>query len=133
MARERERWPALWLVARGWSAAEAAKRWSGTRTISASGSRPSGGPAGLPGASPGFNANAAIWGGVREEVTAKTYFRTATLDREHFGQFFRDLTGRAEVKRRCRSVLQAGTEVLARVAAALPHDSQDANLTLALA
>jgi hypothetical protein len=30
-ARERERWHAMWLLARGWSAAQVAEAWSGMR------------------------------------------------------------------------------------------------------
>jgi len=87
----------------------------------------------LPGYSPDFNADEAIWGWVREEVTANTCFGTAAQVREHVGRFFRDLPGRAEeVKRRCRTVLQARAEVLAPVAAALLQDSQHVDPTLAL-
>ena len=87
----------------------------------------------LPGYSPDFNADEAIWGWVREEVTANTCFGTAAQVREHVGRFFRDLTGRTEeVKRRCRTVLQARAEALAPVAAALLQDSQHVDPTLAL-
>jgi transposase len=87
----------------------------------------------LPGYSPDFNADEAIWGWVREEVTANTCFGTAARVREHVGRFFGDLPGRAdEVKRRCRTVLQARAEALAPVAAALFHDPQYVDPTLAL-
>jgi transposase len=87
----------------------------------------------LPGYSPDFNADEAIWGWVREEVTANTCFGTAAQVREHVGRFFRDLAGRAEeVKRRCRTVLQARAEALAPVAAALLQDSRHVDPTLAL-
>ena len=39
--RERERWYAVWLLAQGWTAARRRRRWSGTRTPSAGGRRPS--------------------------------------------------------------------------------------------
>jgi transposase len=87
----------------------------------------------LPGYSPDFNADEAIWGWVREEVTANTCFGTAAQVREHVGRFFRDLPGRTqEVKRRCRTVLQARTEALAPVAVTLLQDSPHADPTLAL-
>jgi transposase len=87
----------------------------------------------LPAYSPDFNPNEAIWGWVREEVTANTCFGTAAQVREHVGRFFRDLPGRAEeVKRRCRTALQARAEALAPIAAALLHDSQHVDPTLAL-
>jgi transposase len=87
----------------------------------------------LPGYSPDFNADEAIWGWVREEVTANTCFGTAAQVREHVGRFFRDLPDRAdEVKRRCRTVLQARAEALAPVVAALLQDSQHVDPTLAL-
>jgi len=87
----------------------------------------------LPGYSPDFNADEAIWGWVCEEVTANTCFGTKAKVREHVGRFFRTLTDRtAEVKRRCRTVLQARAEALATLAAALLHDSQHVDPTLAL-
>src|SRR5918995_1184851 len=85
----------------------------------------------LRGYSPDFNADEAIGGWVRGEVTANTCFGTATQVREHVGRFFRDLTDRAEeVKRRCRTVLQARAEGLAPVVAALLQDSQHVDPTL---
>jgi transposase len=87
----------------------------------------------LPGYSPDFNADEAIWGWVREEVTANTCFGTAAQVREHVGRFFRDLPGRAEeVKRRSRTVLQARAEAFAPIAAALLQNSQHGDPTLAL-
>jgi transposase len=87
----------------------------------------------LPAYSPDFNADEAIWGWIREEVTANTCFGTAARVREHVGRFFRGLPARAEeVQRRCRTVLQARAEALAPAAAALLHDSQHVDPTLAL-
>jgi transposase len=87
----------------------------------------------LPGYSPDFNADEAIWGWVREEVTANTCFGTAAQVREHVGRFFRGLADRAEeVTRRCRTVLPARAEALAPVPAALLQDSQHVDPTLAL-
>ena len=87
----------------------------------------------LPGYSPDFNADEAIWGWVREEVTANTCFGTKAKVREAVDQFFDTLTNRAEaVKRRCQTVLQARAEALAPIAAALLEDSQHVDPTLAL-
>ena len=40
--RERERWHALWLLARGWSAVQSPRRWGGTPTRSVNGPQTSG-------------------------------------------------------------------------------------------
>ena len=87
----------------------------------------------LPGYSPDFNADEAIWGWVREEVTGNTCFGTKGKVREAVDQFFGTLAHRAEeVKRRCRTGLQARAEVLAPVAVALLQNSQHVDPTLAL-
>jgi hypothetical protein len=68
----------------------------------------------LPAYSPDFNADEAIWDGVRDEVTANTGLGSAAVVREHVERFFRGLAGRAdEVRRRCRTVLQARADALA--------------------
>ena len=62
----------------------------------------------LPSYSPDFNANEAIWGWARQEATANQCLGTRAAVREKVGGFFTDLTTRRdEVKRRCRTVLQA--------------------------
>ena len=72
----------------------------------------------LPGYSPDFNADEAIWGWVREEVTANLCLGTKALVREKVKTFFTQLTYRTkEVKRRCRTVLQARAEEF-------PHGTQ---------
>jgi transposase len=87
----------------------------------------------LPAYSPDFNADEAIWGWVREEVTANTCFGTAAKVREAVGAFFRTLTDRAqEVQRRCRTVLQIRAEALAPGGAAILQDPQHVVPTLAL-
>ena len=87
----------------------------------------------LPGYSPDFNADEAIWGWVREEVTANTCFGTKAKVREAVDQFFGTLANRAEeVKRRCQTVLQARAAALAPIAAALLEDPQHVDPTLAL-
>lgn len=86
----------------------------------------------LPAYSPDFNGDEAIWGWVREEVTANTCFGTKAKVREAVGQFFRALPHRVEeVKRRCRTVLQAHADALALTATALLQHPQHADPTLA--
>ena len=87
----------------------------------------------LPAYSPDFNADEAIGGWVREEVTANTCFGTKAKGSAAVGQFFRDLPSRAEeVKRRRRTVLQVRAEALMPVAAALLQTSRHVDPTLAL-
>ena len=58
--------------------------------------------------SPDFNADEAIWGWARQEVTANLCLGTRAAVREKVGDFFVDLVHRREeVKRRCRTELQA--------------------------
>lgn len=67
----------------------------------------------LPGYSPDYNADEAIWDWAREEVTANTCLGTKAKVREKVGQFFQGLGGRtAEVKQRCRTALQARADAL---------------------
>lgn len=67
----------------------------------------------LPAYSPDYNADEAIWDWVREEVTANTCFGTKASVRAHVDAFFRGLRDRiAEVKTRCRTVLQAEAQAL---------------------
>ncbi len=62
----------------------------------------------LPSYSPDFNADEAIWAWARQEVTANRCLGTRAAMREKVGGFFTGLTNRREeVKRRCRTVLQA--------------------------
>ena len=62
----------------------------------------------LPGYSPDFNADEAIWDWIREDVTGNVCWGTAAKVRETIGAFFAELSGRTEeVTRRCRTLLQA--------------------------
>ena len=62
----------------------------------------------LPAYSPDYNADEAIWKWARSEVTANTCWGTASRVRAELDRFFAGLAARAdEVKRRCRSQLQA--------------------------
>ena len=65
----------------------------------------------LPSYSPDFNADEAIWGWARQEATANLCLGTRAAVQEKVGDFFTNLTSRRdEVKRRCRTVLQARAE-----------------------
>ena len=67
----------------------------------------------LPGYSPDFNADEAIWGWVREEATGNLYLGSKALVQERAGSFRAGLASRSgEVKRRCRTVLQSRAEAL---------------------
>ena len=86
----------------------------------------------LPGYSPDFNADEDIWGWVRQEVTANLCLGTKATVREKVGDFFTDLADRQEeVKRRCRTVLQARAAELTGSAHA--NVSGQANVDFALA
>ena len=62
----------------------------------------------LPSYSPDCNADEAIWGWARQEVTANLCLGTRAAVREKVGGFFAALAQRREeVKRRCRTELQA--------------------------
>ena len=67
----------------------------------------------LPGYSPDFNADEAIWGWVREEVTGNLCLGTKGAVQERVGNFLDGLARRKEeVKRRCRTILQSRAEWL---------------------
>ncbi len=62
----------------------------------------------LPAYSPDFNADEAIWKWIREEITANTCFGTAAKVVAAIAPFFDAVDDRVEeVKRHCRTVLQA--------------------------
>src|SRR5919205_3714281 len=86
----------------------------------------------LPGYSPAYNADEAIWDWISEDVTANTCLGTKAQVREHAGTFLHGLRARAEdVKRRCRTVLQAQADGLAMTTTELFQEPQDVDLTLA--
>ena len=69
----------------------------------------------LPGYSPDFNADEAVWGWVREETTGNLCWGIKTLAQQRISNFLDLLTSREEeVKRRCRTVLQSKAEALVR-------------------
>ena len=62
----------------------------------------------LPGYSPDFNADEAIWGWAREEAAGNLCLGSKVKAQERAGNFFAGLACRKEeVKRRCRTVLQS--------------------------
>ena len=87
----------------------------------------------LPGYSPDFNADEAIWDWAREEVTANLCLGTKAAVQEKLGNFFDQLAYRTEeVKQRCRTVLQARVEALPRAAKANSYHTIHVDSTLAL-
>jgi transposase len=87
----------------------------------------------LPAYSPDFNPDEAIWGWIREEVTANTCFGTKAKVQQHVGQVFRDIAQRTEeVKRRCRRTLQAQADALAPIVDAILQQPDHVDPTLAL-
>jgi transposase len=76
----------------------------------------------LPGYSPDFNSDEAIWDWVRDDVTANTCFGTATKVRETVDAFFAGLAERTtEVKQRCRRQLQAQADALVAQTSGASH------------
>ena len=85
----------------------------------------------LPGYSPDFNPDEAIWDWVREDVTANICFGTAAKVGEKVDAFFAELSERAaEVQRRCRRELQAQADALLEVANQLFACSKHVDFTL---
>ena len=69
----------------------------------------------LPGYSPDFNADEAVWGWAREEATGNLCLGTKALMQDRVGNFLGGLASRREeVKRRCRTILQSRVERLPR-------------------
>ena len=86
----------------------------------------------LPSYSPDFNADEAVWGWVRQEVTANLCLGTRAKVQEKVGNFFIQLAGgKAEVKQRCQTVLQTRAEGMLRKAQADPHRPANVDSTLA--
>jgi len=85
----------------------------------------------LPGYSPDFNPDEAIWDWTRAEVTADTCFGTAANVREKVDAFFAGLAARtAEVKQRCRRDLQAQADALVAAASQVHVETNHVDLTL---
>ena len=87
----------------------------------------------LPAYSPDFNADEKIWAWAREEVTANTCLGTKAKVQEKMAQFFAGLAERVEeVKRRCRTELQAAVEALEAPATETVHATTYGDLICAL-
>ena len=87
----------------------------------------------LPGYSPDFNADEAIWGWAREEATGNLCLGTKALVKERVGNFLRGLSSRKdEVKARCRTVLQSKAEGFLRESQPNHRCIVNAHPTLAL-
>jgi transposase len=85
----------------------------------------------LPAYSPDFNADEAIWDWIREEVTANTCFGTAAKVREKLDAFFAGLAERtAEVRQRCRTILQSKADALLTTVYPLSMQPDHVDLTL---
>ena len=87
----------------------------------------------LPGYSPDFNADEAVWGWVREEVTGNLCLGSRAVVRERVGSFLAGLASRKdEVRRRCRTILQSRAEALVRNPQPDSQPPTNAHPTLAL-
>ena len=77
----------------------------------------------LPGYSPDFNADEAIWGWAREEATGNLCLGSREAVQERVGRLLAELAHRQEeVRRRCRTILQSRAEAL------LPDSRPDSQL-----
>ena len=87
----------------------------------------------LPGYSPDFNADEAIWEWAREEATGNLCLGSRVAVQERVGDFLAGLANRKdEVQRRCRTILQSRAEALLRASRPGPRHSPNAHSTLAL-
>ena len=87
----------------------------------------------LPGYSPDFNADEAVWGWAREEATGNLCLGSRAAVQERVGNFLAGLASRRdEVRRRCRTVLQARAETLPRDSRPDSQHPANAHPTLAL-
>ncbi len=85
----------------------------------------------LPGYSPDFNPDEAIWDWIREDVTANVCLGTAAKVREKVDDFLAGLVKRAaEVQLRCRRDLQAQVDALVEAASQLFAQTNHVDLTL---
>lgn len=87
----------------------------------------------LPGYSPDFNADEAIWGWAREEATGNLSLGTGEAVQERVNSFLTGLANKQdEVRRRCRTVLQSRAQSLHRVSQPNSRNPSNAHPTLAL-
>ena len=117
---------ALWAIERDLGQCPGAP-WRGSagisqdaRTGAAAGEPPFSRGQALPGYSPDFNGDEAIWGWAREEATGNLCLGSRAKVQERVGSFLAGLASRGnEVRRRCRTVLQSRAEAL------LPNSQPD--------
>ena len=87
----------------------------------------------LPGYSPDFNADEAVWGWAREEATGNLCLGTKAKVQEKVSNFLAGLEGRKdEVRLRCRTVLQSRAKALLRESRPNSQRKANAHPTLAL-
>ena len=87
----------------------------------------------LPGYSPDFNADEAIWGLARVEATGNLCLGSRAAVQETVGSFLTRLASRKEeVKRRCRTVLQSRAQALLPDSPTGSQHNPNAHPTLAL-
>ena len=87
----------------------------------------------LPGYSPDFNADEAVWGWERQEANGNQCLGTKALVQQRLNHFLAGLASRKdEVKRRCRTVLQSRAEARLRDSRPDSGHSANAHPTLAL-
>ena len=87
----------------------------------------------LPGYSPDFNGDEAIWGWAREEATGNLCLGTKAAVQEMVGKFLAGLASRKEeVRRCCRTVLQSRAEGLLQTSQPNSQRPVNAHPTLAL-
>ena len=87
----------------------------------------------LPGYSPDFNADEAVWGWARQEATGNQCLGNKALVQQRVNHFLAGLASRKdEVRRRCRTVLQSRAEELVRVSQTDSGHTPNAHPTLAL-
>ena len=87
----------------------------------------------LPGYSPDFNADEAVWGWAREEATGNLCLGSAAAVRERVGNFLAGLSSRKDdVRRRCRTILQSRAQALLTDPESDARSPANAHPTLAL-
>ena len=87
----------------------------------------------LPGYSPDFNADEAVWGWVREEATGNLCLGPKALVQQRISNFLAGLANwEDEVKRQCLTLLQSKAEGLARESSPNSNPASNAHFTLAL-
>ena len=87
----------------------------------------------LPGYSPDFNADEAIWGWAREEATGNLCLGSRAAVQDRVGKFLAGLSSRKdEVRRRCRTILQSRADTLLRDSMPDSYHPANARPTLAL-